>query len=60
MEADVYFTKRASSWGWATWIDRWSGIDWTVKDYDYFERNRSLQNEFNKMGSDLSGMLKNK
>jgi hypothetical protein len=58
MEADVYFTKRASSWGWATWSDRWAGIDWTVKDYDYFGRNRSLQNEFNKMGSDLSGMLK--
>src|ERR1700733_2581205 len=26
----VYFTLRASSWGWATWKDRWNAIDWAA------------------------------
>lgn len=55
---DVYFTRRASSWGWATWRDRWQNIDWKVTDYPEFARNRKAQRKFNRMGSDLSGMLK--
>jgi hypothetical protein len=55
---DVYFTKRGSSWGWATWKDRWQKIDWEVKDYPEFKRDVKLQRSFNKMGSDLSSMLK--
>jgi hypothetical protein len=56
-EADVYFTSRSSSWGWATWKDRWVNIDWEVKDYPQFKNNRSLRHDFNKMGSDMSQML---
>lgn len=54
---DVYFTPRASSWGWATWKDRWNGIDWLVKDYSEFKKSRKQISEFNKGGSDLSNML---
>jgi hypothetical protein len=54
---DVYFTKRASSWGWATWRNRWTDIDWEVKDYRTFAANREARRKFNLMGSDLSGML---
>lgn len=53
----VYFTKRASSWGWATWQYQWANIDWEVKDYEKFKFNFRRRYEFNKMGSDLSGML---
>ena len=53
----VYFTRRASSIGWATWRDRWSGIDWDVRDYENFKENRGLRRRFNEMGSDLSSML---
>lgn len=56
-ESDVYFTLRSSSWGWATWKDRWSGIDWDVKDYSEFKNSRPSRRNFNKMGSDMSGML---
>ncbi|MDI6049234.1 sugar transferase [Flavobacterium sp. XS2P24] len=56
-ESDVYFTLRSSSWGWATWKDRWSKIDWEVKDYAVFKNNKSLRCNFNKMGSDMSQML---
>lgn len=55
---DVYFTPRASSWGWATWIDRWEEIDWKVSDYTDFRTNKKMVKEFNNGGSDLAGMLK--
>ena len=55
--ADVYFTNRASSWGWATWSDRWQAIDWEVSDYLVFKNNKELRRNFNKMGSDMSQML---
>jgi hypothetical protein len=55
---DNYFTKRSSSWGWATWSDRWENIDWVIKDYSKFSSNYKNRNRFNKMGSDLATMLK--
>jgi len=54
---DIYFWGRAHSWGWATWVDRWSTIDWEIEDYASFINNRKLQKSFNKCGSDLSKML---
>jgi hypothetical protein len=56
-DSDVYFTSRSSSWGWATWKDRWSSIDWEVKDYSGFKKDKTLRQNFNKMGSDMSQML---
>lgn len=56
-ESDVYFTSRSSSWGWATWKDRWMVIDWEVKDYSAFKNNSLFRQNFNKMGSDMSQML---
>jgi hypothetical protein len=55
---DIYFTKRASSWGWASWYDRWDVIDWTVSDYACFSANKAALNRFNKMGSDMARMLR--
>jgi len=54
---DNYFTQRSSSHGWAIWKDRWMRIDWAVSDYNEFKSNRKLKHSFNKMGSDMSGML---
>ena len=45
---------RASSWGWATWKDRWSDIDFEVLDYNIFKNNKNMQQDFNKFGKDLS------
>jgi len=55
---DVYFLPRASSWGWATWKNRWENIDWTVSDFVEFSRNNANIRQFNKGGSDLFSMLK--
>ena len=54
---DVYFIPRASSWGWATWNDRWKSIDWQVSDYSDFRKSKKNILEFNQGGSDLSRML---
>lgn len=54
---DNYFTRRASSWGWATWKDRWESVDWQVTDYDTFKNDRTAKKKFNQMGSDMFGML---
>ena len=56
-ENEIYFTKRASSWGWATWKDRWNMVDWEVNDYFLFCKNRLDRKRFNEMGSDMAGML---
>ena len=54
---DMYFTHRSSSWGWATWSDRWEKVDWECKSYQSFKFNLFQNFRFNKMGSDLSWML---
>ncbi|TRX51649.1 sugar transferase [Fulvivirga sp. M361] len=54
---DIYFGLRASSWGWGTWSDRWSQIDWEVKDYDSFLKNPKKRKRFNRGGADLSRLL---
>ncbi len=54
---DNYFTKRASSWGWATWKNRWEPVDWSVSDYETFLKDKQSQRRFNQMGSDMTKML---
>jgi hypothetical protein len=54
---DGYFLSRGWSWGWATWKNRWEGIDWQVSDFDAFYKNRKLRSAFSKGGSDLNAML---
>lgn len=54
---DTFFTKRSSSWGWATWKDRWEKIDWTCKTYNDFKSNKLERAAFNSIGSDMNKML---
>jgi hypothetical protein len=56
-EGDVYLNGRASSWGWATWKNRWDLIDWKVKDWDNFKTDLNQRRKFNKNGSDMFSML---
>lgn len=53
----VYFTQRADSCGWGTWKDRWNIIDWDVKDYPALMQDNSAKRAFNRMGSDMTGLL---
>ena len=53
----IYFAHRASSWGWATWADRWSQVDWEVGDFERFEADVDARRRFDRGGDDLSEML---
>ncbi|GHV47987.1 glycosyl transferase [Bacteroidia bacterium] len=56
---DIFFAMRLASWGWATWKNRWSMIDWTLPDFIQFSKDKRQQRKFNQMGSDMCKMLKN-
>lgn len=52
---DTYFCTRSSSWGWATWADRWNSVDWELENFDKYH---ILKKEFNRWGgSDCWKML---
>jgi len=54
---DAYLSYRGSSWGWGTWRDRWSQVDWSVGDYAAFARDDAAQELFRRGGDDLPQML---
>lgn len=55
---DVYLLNRSSSWGWATWKDRWDSIDWNIHDWVQLKDSKKRQQDFNQGGSDLYGMFR--
>lgn len=54
---DVYISNRPSSWGWATWLNRWVKVDWEVRDFNLFWKDKQSKFLFNQGGEDLSNML---
>lgn len=54
---DVFLMGRGSSYSWATWKDRWELVDWDVKDYETFRKDRKARARFNEYGDDRSDML---
>jgi len=58
LKEDVYLSYRPSSWGWGTWKDQWSEIDWNVTDFDEFINNKQAVKKFNRGGIDMARMLK--
>lgn len=52
---EVYLSLRSSSWGWATWADRWNKVDWLIKDFKKLKKNKIKQFELG--GNDLFKML---
>ena len=56
---DIYLTRKAESWGWATWLDRWHCCDWDVKDYNYFRNSKLKRYKFDKIQRRISNLLDN-
>lgn len=54
---DIYLSPRPSSWGWATWRDRWQKADWQVTDFQAFIQDKNQRKAFNQGGEDMSIML---
>jgi hypothetical protein len=53
---DNFFWGRATSWGWATWKDRWEMVNWSLP-YNSERELRNATKGFNKFGYDLTKML---
>lgn len=56
-DKDLYLSLRASSWGWATWKDRWDSVDWEVKEFNKFKKDKSMRKQFELGGDDMYKML---
>ena len=54
---DVYISLRQLNCGWATWSDRWNGINWDKDFIPEFLQDKYKVNAFNRGGDDLSKML---
>lgn len=54
---DVYVSLRQQNWGWGTWRDRWTQVDWDKNFIPRFLLNRIQVEAFNRGGNDLSKML---
>ena len=58
---DAYLFGRSSSWGWATWKDRWNSIDWVIPEWNNLTlfSKWELKKQINKYGGgDMYRMLK--
>ena len=53
----VFLSPRASSWGWATWLDRWEMVDWEASRFTELKNSPSMINDFNIGGDDMFLML---
>lgn len=54
---DTFLWYRSSSWGWATWLDRWSSIDWDMREYPKFRYSLRKRRKMNRGGADMADML---
>lgn len=54
---ETYLIPRASSWGWATWKNRWEDIDWDIRDYPQFRKSPEKRRKFDEGGNDMSRLL---
>ena len=55
--SDVFLRGRPTSWGWATWKDRWSSVDWELKDWRRSQKRNGEAEMLEEHGSDLYSML---
>lgn len=56
-EKDIYVTRKGECWGWGTWKDRWDHVDWEVKDFDEYLKNRRRRKDFESLQYGIDKML---
>lgn len=58
LKEDLFFLPRSASIGWGTWKDQWEKIEWEIKDYEEFRKDKKWQKAFNAGGEDLTPLVK--
>ncbi len=53
----TYAVMRNSSWGWATWKNKWQKTDWTVAGFNAFMASEAQRHAFEAAGNDTVMML---
>ncbi len=53
----IYISPRPSSWGWATWKDRWRKAVWNPEKVFDIKNHKLLNQYLDKSGKDISPML---
>ncbi len=51
-DKDIFMAYRSCSWTWATWKDRWQGVDWELHNIADFYKSPKLIKRLNSNGSD--------
>jgi len=54
---DIYLSQRASSWGWATWENRWNEMRWDNEFYEKILNNKLVVSKIKKCCDDLYNMM---
>lgn len=54
---DAYFLTRNSSWGWATWRDRWNAVSWDINTWTDLRTDPYVVSALKRVGPDLPRML---
>lgn len=54
---DIYVSEKAECQGWATWKNRWQGVDWELSDFDDYLRNKKDRRHMQSLQIDLDDML---
>ena len=54
---DSYFLRRNSSWGWATWHDRWAQVSWDIDKWLKLRNNSYVVSCLEAVSPDLPKML---
>lgn len=54
---DAYFSRRASSWGWGTWKDRWENFSLDYKVLGRIKKDETKNKQLQVWGKDLESYL---
>ena len=54
---DVYMIRKRECWGWGTWANRWNIVDWQVKDFQDYLKDKKKRKEFEKLQNGIDKML---
>ncbi len=56
-DKDVYFTRKADCWGWATWADRWNSAEWSSPDFSAYLSDKRLRWRFEGLEAGLDRLM---